>query len=174
LGGLVSVARESSRFGMDFQMYLKQRLAETTDPILRQRLMDAAEVVRTSQPIAVECCKNELENPSTENKAKKDRALRVVITALQEIVSVIAASAKYINDFSLLFDLPPEGFLEDRDPDIEGALARLEHAVKKGDQPGTATTSKDLLNEVRLQVKQTKDFINKIPVSITFLTLFRN
>ena len=48
------------------------------------------------------------ENKTAENAQQKEKAIRVVVESIQEIMLVIQSSAKYISDFSLMFQLPEQ------------------------------------------------------------------
>lgn len=51
-------------------------------------------------------CQNAIQLPSPETKSQKEKSLKMVVEGLQEIVTAILMSAKYIGDFTLQFALP--------------------------------------------------------------------
>jgi len=163
--GLVGIAREASKMGVDLQLQLRTKIAEITDSTLKKRLADGAEQVRTGTPIAISACQMAVESPSSDNNAKKERALRVILEAMKDIIDVIQISAKLIGDYMLQFAFPEltakskdtRPYDSSRTPRVNAELARLEDAVRRGDAPGAEFAAKNLREETAKQVARARE-----------------
>mmetsp|Transcript_28820 Transcript_28820/g.40586 ORF Transcript_28820/g.40586 Transcript_28820/m.40586 type:complete len:941 (+) Transcript_28820:76-2898(+) len=187
--GLALIAREATKYVLELQVHLQTRMAELTDPDLRKRLQVAADSLKANHPVMISTCQQYFENKSAENAQQKERAIRVVVEAIQEIMVVIQTSAKFISDFSLLFQLPEQKSLGSMDkltlndndsntlgqaspalesrpmkrsPRVEQELGRLYSAAVRRNQPETAKAADNLVNEVQQQVQQAQLFASKV------------
>eukprot|EP01117_Protostelium_nocturnum_P009620 TRINITY_DN3434_c0_g1_i1.p1 TRINITY_DN3434_c0_g1~~TRINITY_DN3434_c0_g1_i1.p1 ORF type:complete len:908 (+),score=371.86 TRINITY_DN3434_c0_g1_i1:91-2814(+) len=158
-----AVDAEIQRFGQNFQEHVAQRIRECTDLAIRDRLVHSTELLRNNQPNLAYTASAEISAPSAQTKHNRDTALKASITALQDVVSAVMASSKYISDFSLIFELPPsllDGF--QRTPQIEDALRRLEAAVRRGDHAAALQAIQDLIAETQRQIQEGKLFASKM------------
>ncbi|PRP79308.1 hypothetical protein PROFUN_13002, partial [Planoprotostelium fungivorum] len=143
----------------DFVTHVTQRLSESSDFELRQKLSNGAETIKRNHPVLIETAKKDVRTRTSFSKTERDNALKTHIQALQDIVNAVNSSSKYISGFSLLFELPPsllEGWR--RNPIVEEALSRLYAAVKRGDRDGALKAIQDLIDETNRQIAEGKLF----------------
>jgi len=164
-GGLDAVARDLKKLQDAFDIYLRTRIAETTDSDLNSRLTNAAERYMSSTPRAVDATRQNIESASAANKSAKESALRTVVEALQDIINTVIQTAEFINQFALQFALPPAQRRPDeagQRPRVDEELTRLEKAVRRGDAKEANAALQGLDREVAKQAEEGRAIANKI------------
>jgi hypothetical protein len=138
-------------------------------------MSDSTDEVKDVTPLAINAAQSSIERPSHDNKEQKERSLKRLLLGLSELVNAVQLSGKYIQDYCLIFGLPPLTAQPKLPPQpayarkgnykagLAPQLDKLEKAVKKRDHPRAKAEAKNIEDNIPDWLKNLRDRLKNNP-----------